>query len=182
MIRVAARSAVAIAAALAVAAGLVPASAEDGEAVYLGTGDDFAQISQLFARYNAGVDDGDAEVWSSTFTENGVFNGEDGCVVGRAALAQVVERRNEQIRASADQPDRRHVASPGVIEYSDANHATVRSMVMVIADRHGETPPAILRTGAYFDRLERVGGKWLFAQRGVVPHGEEAPAPCETAE
>ena len=138
--------------------------AADKPGGYVGTPQDFMEISQLFSRYNDTIDNKDGEAWADNFAPNGVFQDPSWCAVGREKLIGVVGRKPN---LGADEKHH-HVHSLGPINYIDRDHATVRSTVMVVS----ETGPGVVGggiqiTGVYEDKLVRLGGRWLFAYRLV---------------
>jgi hypothetical protein len=69
------------------------------------TAQDYAEIEQLYARYNQGVDLRNAEMWLSVFAEDGIFQFRDEKYVGQAELA---EYRARTFARTAGGPDIRH--------------------------------------------------------------------------
>lgn len=153
------------------------AKAAGAPSAYAGTPDDFMQISQLFSQYNYTIDNGDGEGWADTFTSNGVFRDPSWCAIGRDALIGVVGRDK---RIGKDQ-DHHHVPNLGPITYTDRNHATVHSTVMVIRETGFGKTGGIMVTGTYDDRLERVNGKWRFAYRWVHRPSAKPAIACAKA-
>lgn len=141
---------------------------------YRGTADDFMQISQLFARYNQAVDNGDGDGWASTFTEDGVFHDETRCVQGRSALAELVGRNP---RLGKDR-ERFHVQSLGPIIYTDRNHASVRSTILVLgvaADGNATSP---IITAVASDELKRESGNWYILYRTIDRNTNDSSSVC----
>lgn len=141
---------------------------------YVGTPDDFMQISQLFSQYNYTIDNGDGEGWAATFTDDGVFRDPSWCAIGRDALIAVVGRDK---RVGRDQ-DHHHVPALGPITYVDRYTALVHSTVMVVRETGFGKTGGIMVTGTYDDRLKRVNGQWRFAYRQVHRPSEKPPIPC----
>lgn len=160
--------------------GLAAALACGGAAVaakapYRGTAEDFAGISQLFARYDFAIDNKDGEAWADTFTPDGVFRDPSWCAVGREQLIGVVGRKP---RIGADQ-EQFHMPSLGPITYQGRDHATVHSTVMVIRRKGAGYPDGgIGVTGTYDDTLVRRNGRWLFAYRLVHRPSATPPVAC----
>jgi hypothetical protein len=151
-----------------------PSTAGSGGA-YLGTPDDFMQISQLFSRYDYGIDNGDGVAWAATFTPNGVFADPSTCAIGRDQLMAVAKHDG---RPDGDR-EHFHMPSLGPIVYADRDHATVHSTVMVVRKTGFGEQGGILVTGSYDDTLVRSDGKWLFAYRLVHrPNGNKPPVKC----
>lgn len=157
-----------------VIASSLPLTAAAAAERYVGTADDFMQISQLFSQYNFTIDNGDGEGWADNFTTDGVFRDPSWCAIGRAALIGVVGRDK---RIGKDQ-DHHHVHSLGPIVYGDRSRATVHSTVMVVRETGFGKTGGIMVTGTYDDRLERVNGQWRFAYRLVHRPSEKPPIPC----
>ncbi len=140
------------------------AAAAPHQGSYAGTADDFVQISQLFARYDFSIDNGDGIGWADNFTPDGVFQDPSWCAIGRKQLIGVVGTSSQ---LGKDQ-EHHHVPAIGPILYADRNHATVHSTVMVVSEKGAGHPDGgIGITGTYDDSLMRVGGRWLFAYRLV---------------
>jgi len=134
---------------------------------YLGTVDDYVQITQLQARYDYALDNWDGKAWASVFTEDGVFHmGPTRCVIGHAQMSALLER---MAPSYAGQPPQQHVTVTGPITYVDRDHAWVHSPIMVIGSAGFIRPfvagTGISFTGAYDDTLVRVNGRWLIADR-----------------
>lgn len=117
--------------------------------------DDIVAIQQLLARYNTAVDRGDGEAFAATFTDDGVSINGESRVTGRAALAAV------PARVAASAPGLRHWVANHVIDV-DGDEAT--ATVYLLALRAG-TPPSLLTSGRYVDRLRRTAEGWRFAVR-----------------
>jgi hypothetical protein len=150
------------------------ASPAGAQRKYVGTPDDFMQISQLFSQYNYTIDNGDGEGWAHTFTADGVFRDPSWCAIGRDALISVVGR---DARVGKDQ-DHHHVPALGPIVYQDRDTATVHSTVMVIRETGFGKTGGIMVTGTYDDRLKRVNGRWLFSYRWVHRPSATPPIAC----
>ena len=158
---------------IAVRSGTSEAKADGGP--YQGTPADFMEISQLFARYDYGIDNGDGAAWAENFTPDGVFQDPSICAVGREKLSAVA---NHEGHPDADQ-EQFHMPSLGPIVYRDQDHATVHSTVMVVRKTGFGVEGGILVTGTYDDTLVRLHGKWLFAYRQVHrPNGGKAAVDC----
>ena len=161
------------AATLAQMASAAPAAAQ-GHA-YVGTADDFMQISQLFTKYSYDIDNGDGVAWAGDFTDDGVFQDPSWCAIGREALIGVVGR-NPRVGKDLEH---RHVASLGPIVYVDKDHATIHSTVMLVRETgYGKTNGGISITGTYDDKLTRVKGQWKFAYRFVQRPANKPAVAC----
>jgi SnoaL-like domain len=142
---------------------------------YHGTPDDFMDISQLFSRYDNGIDNGNGAAWADNFTPDGVFQDPSTCAIGREQLMAVA---NHDGRPDGDQ-EHFHMPSLGPIVYIDRDHATVHSTVVVVRKTGFGIQGGILVTGSYDDTLIRSRGKWLFSYRLVHrPNGDKPPVEC----
>ncbi len=141
---------------------------------YVGTADDFMKISQLFSSYNLHIDSGDGPSWAGDFTQDGVFQDPSWCAIGREALIGVVGR---DVRPNRDL-EHRHVHSLGPIVYTDMDHATVHSTVVLINETGAGKSGGVSITGSYDDKLTRVNGEWKFAYRFVQRPSRTPPIPC----
>jgi SnoaL-like domain len=139
------------------------ADAATGETPYIGTAEDFMQISQLFANYNFTIDQGDGAAWAANFTEDGGFQDPSWCARGRLALIGVI---GDKPQPGKDERQF-HAHSLGPIHYLDRDHATVHSTVVVVRETGAGLTGGIGITGTYDDQLVRVNGKWLFSYRLV---------------
>jgi SnoaL-like domain len=153
----------------------VAAEAAPGETPYVGTADDFVQISQLFANYNFTIDNGDGAAWAANFTEDGVFQDPSWCARGRLALIGVV---GDKPQPGKDERQF-HVHSLGPIHYLDRDHATAHSTVVVVRETGAGLTGGIGITGTYDDQLTRVNGKWLFSYRLVHRPSATPALPCQ---
>ena len=120
-------------------------------------------IVELTARYSWELDvTRDAAAVAATFTDDGLFVGDTGTASrGRAQLIRHFERTWERW---AQRAPLRHWTSNHVID-GDSDEATHMCYILLIAlEAEG---PRVDRTGIYRDRLRRVEGRWLFAERQV---------------
>jgi hypothetical protein len=125
--------------------------------------DDYAEIQQLYARYNIAIDTGDAEGWAATFVPDGVFNNSNR---GHDALVQFVK----DWRAKRDGANRRHVNSNLMLTpAADGVKGTTYLVLLNIAAR----PATIAMTGMYDDALVKTAQGWRFKSRVVK---SDAPA------
>ena len=148
---------------------------------YEGTADDYAQISLLMTKYSYTLDNHDADGWASVFTEDGIFRAAQFCLVGRKQLADLIDKQNARRSAAgaANRPQSRHINENRSIEFLDRNHAISHSFVMVVGDvGRNHVGGGIEVTGTYDDKLTRVHGHWLIADRLEVSPGDGLPLPC----
>jgi hypothetical protein len=124
------------------------------------TTEDTMAIHQLYAAACHAIDDGDGASFRSCFTPDGSLGGVGATLSGEklAAFADSFRDPKRQIR---------HLVS-GVLVEGDADAATGRAYL--VAFRAG-ADAKFLSSGRYRDRLERIGGRWLFAERRFSPDG-----------
>ncbi len=126
---------------------------------------DHREIVELVARYNWALDvTRNPAAVADCFTEDGVFvsgNGTGGRT--RDGLREYFGGGGERLRPGGA-PVLRHWTTNHLID-GDGNEATHSAYILLIA--LGEAGARIDRTGVYRDRLRRVDGRWLFAERQV---------------
>jgi len=126
---------------------------------------DRLEIVELVSRYNWALDiERDPVAIAGTFTEDGVFvsgNGTGGS--SRAGIVKYFTAGGERQRPGGA-PVLRHWTTNHLFEGA-GDDATHRCYILLIA--LGESGPRVDRTGTYRDRLRRVDGRWLFAERQI---------------
>ncbi len=117
---------------------------------------DVIAIQQLLARYAFALDGRDGDAWAATFVEDGTFEtiGRPPKLVGRQQIAQAIKNRNPQLKPFSV----RHLTQNTVIQV-DGDNATMRAYLLILSEGK------IWGTGNYEDKLRRVNGQWLFAER-----------------
>lgn len=124
---------------------------------------DRVEIEDLVARYNKAIDTGDAESWAATFTKDGEFHGIVGDFAGTDELtAFVTEYASDE--QYADFARSQHWVTNMVID-GDGDSATMFAHLMMV--QPAEDGGRIILVGHYEDKLRRVDGRWLFAERNV---------------
>lgn len=117
---------------------------------------DHIAIRELTARYNRAFDDGNAEGYAATFTEDGVLDAGGGNEVqGREALAGAVRSTPYGVV---------HVTTDAVIEI-DRDRATQECSLLVFNRSRDRSPVTFTTTGRYRDSLVRRPEGWLFERR-----------------
>lgn len=129
-------------------------------------------IERLLYDYCFGIDSGDFGLTASLFGDDGQY----GLVGGPSArgAAQILGMLQASVRTYDGVPRTRHVVTNVCIDRADGHadgddgddgdHATVRSYVQVV-HQAPEGPLGPIVVGTYFDRVHRVGRRWLFAER-----------------
>lgn len=114
------------------------------------SGDDYAEILQLYFKYPIALDSGDAEGYADLFTEDGSF----GNRVGRQALIDFVKGRS----ASAI----RHAPlTPMITATPEGANGMVLNFFIDVA----QTPAVITRVSQYTDTLVKTSQGWRFKTR-----------------
>jgi 3-phenylpropionate/cinnamic acid dioxygenase small subunit len=115
---------------------------------------DYAEIQQLYARYNIAIDSGDAEGWAATFTPDGVFN----TFNGHDALVGFVKTWREKLGGAT----RRHWNTNLRIT---GNGKEASGFVYLMLVDVGTKPPSIVGTATYTDSLIKTKDGWRFTKR-----------------
>jgi hypothetical protein len=123
---------------------------------------DYAEIQQLYARYNIAIDGGDAEGWAATFTPDGVFN----TFNGHDALVNFVKTWREKLNGAA----RRHWNTNLRIT---GNSKEASGYVYLMLVDVSTKPPSIVGTATYTDSLIKTKDGWRFTKR--TTKGDSAP-------
>ncbi|MET9295644.1 nuclear transport factor 2 family protein [Streptomyces sp. NPDC003077] len=129
-----------------------------------------AGIEQFYARHLHLLDDGDAEAWAETFTEDGVFAlpGRPEPTRGRAALAEGARRAHAERRGSGE--THRHWHGMTDISPRDDGTVHVRCYALVVATPRGGDP-RLHRSCVCEDVLVPVGSGWQVRSRRVTRDG-----------
>jgi len=123
----------------------------------------WAEIQDLFARYNQASDDTEPESWAKTFTPTGVFdNGREKWSGQNALVAFMTTVRDEPrfgwARGGLHTTFNAIVVQDGDIASSKSDH-----MLMTVVNRQ----PQIQILARFHDELQRINGRWLFLLRRV---------------
>ena len=114
------------------------------------SGDDYAEILQLYFRYPLVLDSGDAEGYANLFTDDGSFNN----FQGRQALIDFVEGR-------APTTVRHAPLTPIITATAEGASGIVLNLFVAVA----QTPAVITRVSQYTDTLVRTPEGWRFKTR-----------------
>ena len=138
---------------------------------------DFAEIANLYARYNLCSDMGDPAEYAACFTPDGVLrvhglvlrDGEMGRGDGEFVLRGRAEltgfKRRDQ--ASRGGKYRRHWNGSLCLERGDGESVRGRCYLQAYDGEPG-SPPVLAQTGVYEDTIVRVDGEWKFALRALT--------------
>jgi len=129
----------------------LPATAQTASRL---SGDDYAEILQLYFKYPMVLDARDAEGYADLFTADGVFNDN----VGRAALVNFVKTR-------PDSTVRHAPLTPMVIATPEGAKGAVISLFVDA----GQNPPTVPRVIQYTDTLVKTPQGWRFKSRNTGP-------------
>lgn len=130
----------------------------------------YSEVERFYARQMQLIDEGDADGWAATFTEDGVFtsNGTTGEVRGRPALRTAAKETIARLTGAGT--TRRHIVSNVRIEQLEPDLLRVTSYVPVIDTTSGV---AALRTSTVMsDELALVGSDLLVRHRLVELDGK----------
>lgn len=114
------------------------------------SGEDYAEILQLYFKYPITLDSGDAEGYADLFTEGGSFQNN----VGRAALIAFVRNR-------AATTVRHAPLTPIITATPEGAKGTVMNMFIDVA----KMPAVITRVSQYNDTLVKTPQGWRFKTR-----------------
>lgn len=124
-------------------------------------------LQRFYAEQMQLLDDGAAEAWAQTFTDDGVFaaNGQPAPVHGRHAIAAAARAAREQL----DQAKvvHRHWLGMLTADRRDDGSIGTRCYALVIATPHGGAP-AIHRSTICEDVLIPVDDSWRVRSRVVT--------------
>ena len=126
--------------------------------------EDRLAIQDLYARYNAFFDLGDAGNWARCFTEDGEFAFHR--VRGRPALADMCRQRFER-RADETYMNAQHWNSNLIVE-GDTDKARGICYVVRVARDRASGAFILLTPAMYQDELAKVDGQWLFVRRDAT--------------
>jgi hypothetical protein len=145
----------------AIAGQLTWSCAQSGNSGAL-TGQDYAEIQQLYARYNFAIDAIDPDAVAALFTPDGTFSlGSTRQLVGREALANWVDT---EVRSNHAIDHRRHWNTNLMITGTPEG---AEAAVYLLTVNVGVNPPAILAAGRYEDTLVQTPQGWRFKTRMV---------------
>ena len=127
------------------------------------TGQDYAEIEQLIARYNQATDFEDLDMYASIFTEDAVWRMQGGReTVGREAL---VNSLAERFATRPAEHERRHWQNNHVIT---ATPEGATSRVYFVSFEVSYSPPKPALSGHYDDVLVRTSDGWRIKERELT--------------
>ena len=126
------------------------------------TGQDYAEIEQLYGRYNQGSDFRDVELWLSAFSDDAVFVVGGNEYKGTEALRGF---RTASFARSEGSPPRRHwVSSLVVTPTADGAKGRAYYFVMNVGSR----PPSIGGSGYLEDVFVKTSDGWRIKSRTLT--------------
>lgn len=126
---------------------------------------DETAVLRLFQQYNHAIDRGEAELWASLWTENGIFEHPARAYVGRSELVQFVRDRATAGQA-ASVGDLEHWNTDIDLQFDGAVvHGTCRLLVAGVDRASREA--VVAATGRYTDLIVREDDVWKFRRRSL---------------
>lgn len=126
------------------------------------TAQDYADIQQLYARYNYAIDSADIEAYVALYTADGSFNS----FTGQDGLRTFMKNRNGGTR--------RHWNTNLVITPTPEG---AKGAVYLMFLDVGMKPPAVTGAGRYEDALVRTPQGWRFKKRQTFPDPPASATP-----
>jgi uncharacterized protein (TIGR02246 family) len=128
--------------------------------------DDRAAIEDLQARYLFALDFHDADLYVTTFTEDGVLDVGSGEIRGRKAIRDVIAKMPSPRSEGPYPAVGRHNISNIVIKVT-GNRAVGRSYWFHYSNDNPQRRGVFDGFGHYEDELVKVNGQWLFTKRRI---------------
>ena len=148
--------------AVGVAIGWISAPAGTAAAAGTLTAQDYAEIEQLYWRYNHGADFRDGDLFVSAFADDAVFEAGGGKITGREELtAYRVERHAGQ---TGDTGRRHWNNSWRIVPTADGAEARV---YWILVDVSGDAPNTVA-SGYYDDTYVKTAEGWRFKTRTIT--------------
>ena len=129
------------------------------------TGVDYAEIHELYARYNLGADSANGEIFAGVFTVDGEFVAGERVLKGRQAIAA------SRGPVSKERPLARHFTTSIIL---NATSEGVKGSAYLLLVNLQATPPVVAGGGIYEDVIVRTPEGWRFKKRTFI--SQTAPA------
>lgn len=129
------------------------------------------EISEVLCRYAVYVDDGEFDRLETLFASDATFDITPDPkfvavpAIGRQKVRETLEGRYDVV-SKVDQ--RRHLITNIVIDELGDDEAVTRCFLTVLSVPKSGGPVELRGTGVYHDRLRRMDGSWLIAERRLV--------------
>jgi hypothetical protein len=127
------------------------------------TAQEYADIMNLYSRYNLLSDAGDSAEFGACFTEDGAMLVE-GALVRRGREAHTAFKREDQ--AGRVGKKRRHWNGSILLEKTADGNVRGRCYLRVFDTVSGQAPVLVV-SGVYDDLVVKVKGEWKFASRNL---------------
>ncbi len=126
----------------------------------------YAEVQQFYARHMQLLDDGHADEWAKTFTEDGTFTAGDlPTAKGRQILTAAVTKAHADLTAAGVQ--RRHWHGMVSVTPNADGSLSVRCYALVFHTEKGAATQ-LHRTCVCRDTLVSVDGEWQVSERVVT--------------
>jgi hypothetical protein len=152
--------------------GVLQASAQSSYA------EDRAMIEDLQARYVFALDFRDADVYASTFAEDGVLISGAGELRGREAIRDYMTKGRERAEAAAKDSSGQRPATgrhniTNIVIKIDGNKAIGRAYWFQMGNNNPKRSANLNAFGHYEDEMVKVDGKWFFSKRKIYNEQSE---------
>ncbi len=129
----------------------------------------YREIENLLYLYAERIDAGDLEGVAELFADGEILAlDQDGGVRGYDEVLSMY-KSSTRIYDKTGTPCTKHVTTNAIIEVNEENdQATARSYFTVFQALE-DFPLQPIIAGRYHDRFERIGGKWRFKKRKMLP-------------
>jgi ketosteroid isomerase-like protein len=133
---------------------------------------DRAEIENLMARYLFALDYNDLDSFMEMFAEDAEFEFARGRVKGKAQILETVKGFKERIATIYVDEDGqpavlRHVLTHTAIRV-EGDRAWTRAQWFEMANDGPGKKPKMGTFGIYEDKLQKIGGRWLFTERRIM--------------
>ncbi len=133
---------------------------------------DRAEIEDLMARYLFALDYNDLDSFMEMFAEDAEFEFARGRVKGKAQILETVKGFKERIATIYVDEDGqpavlRHVLTHTAIRV-EGDRAWTRAQWFEMANDGPGKKPKMGTFGIYEDKLQKIGGRWLFTERRIM--------------
>ncbi|MEV4738879.1 nuclear transport factor 2 family protein [Streptomyces sp. NPDC049555] len=129
----------------------------------------YQQVQHFYAQQMQLLDDGHAEEWARTFTDDGVFEVGGEAVRGAADIAVAARRTTDKF--AADGIQRRHWTGMLTVSGTAGGDEVTARCYAVVLETPAGGDPVVRRSTVCADTLVRTGGRWQVRHRRVTRDG-----------